>query len=475
MKKALKFAFLICLAAVTLTACGGGGGSSSSADTTPPTVSSTNPANNATGVAVNAAITATFSEPMTASTVSSTTFTLNNGVTGAVNYSGTTATFTPSSSLAYSTPYTATITTGVKDAAGNAMGSSYTWSFTTGVLMGGSMQGNNLALSTAVTTLAGSALSVGTADGTGAAARFNLPIGITTDGTNLYVADTDNHTIRKIVIATGAVTTLAGTVGVYGSADGTGTSASFRSPMDITTGTDGTNLYVADTYNNTIRKIVIATGVVTTMAGNGVGGSTDGTGIAASFSFPYGITTDGPNLYVADTGNHTIRKIVIATGEVTTMAGSVGVTGSTDGTGATARFYTPMGITTDETNLYVADASNHTIRKIVIATGIVTTLAGTAEVIGSTDASGADARFNNARGLTTDGTNLYVTDYGNHTIRKIVIATGAVTTLAGTALSAGSTDATGVAARFNSPMGIITDGTNLYVVDSNNNTIRKIQ
>ncbi len=124
---------LLCLtAAPVFTACGGGdGGGSSTADTTAPTVSSTNPAISATAVAVNTAITATFSETMTASTISSATFTLNNGVTGTVIYSGTTATFTPSSNLFYSTKYTATITTGVKDAAGNAMAAPYTWTFTT--------------------------------------------------------------------------------------------------------------------------------------------------------------------------------------------------------------------------------------------------------------------------------------------------------------------------------------------------------
>jgi len=325
----------------------------------------------------------------------------------------------------------------------------------------------------AVTTLAGTAGSTGSTDGTGTAARFYYPEGITTDGTNLYVADTGNSTIRQIVIATGAVTTLAGTAGSTGSTDGTGSAARFNTPEGITT--DGTNLYVADTYNYTIRKIVIATGAVTTLAGTaGVYGSTDGTGSAARFYYPFGITTDGTNLYVADTYNDTIRQIVIATGAVTTLAGTAGSTGSTDGTGTAARFNTPKGITTDGTNLYVADTFNDTIRQIVIATGVVTTLAGTAEISGSTDGTGSAARFLNPWGITTDGTNLYVADTGNSTIRQIVIATGAVTTLAGTAGSYGSTDGTGTAASFNNPMGITTDGTNLYVADNLNDTIRQI-
>ncbi len=329
-----------------------------------------------------------------------------------------------------------------------------------------------------VTTLAGAVGTRGSTDGIGAAVSFNYPSGITTDGTNLYVADTGNSTIRKIVIATGQVTTLAGTAGAQGSTDDTGAAASFYGPTGITT--DGTNLYVADTANSIIRKIVIATGQVTTLAGTAgtwgtLGGSTDGIGAAASFYFPYGITTDGTNLFVADTHNCTIRKIVIATGQVTTLAGTAGTWGgSTDGIGAAASFYGPTDITTDGTNLYVADTGNSIIRKIVIATGQVTTLAGTAGAQGSTDDTGAAASFYGPTGITTDGTNLFVADTGNSTIRKIVIATGQVTTLAGTAGAQGSTDGTGAAASFYAPEGITTDGTNLYVADTQNYTIRKI-
>ena len=126
-------------------------------------------------------------------------------------------------------------------------------------------------------------------------------------------------------------------------------------------------------------------------------------------------TFDGTNLYVTDTLNHRIRKIVISTGAVTTLAGSS--SGNTDATGTSATFNYPKGITTDGTNLYVADQSNHRIRKIVISTGVVTTLAGSSS--GSTDATGTSASFSNPRGITTDGTNLYVADYNNDRIRKI--------------------------------------------------------
>src|SRR3990172_9114909 len=224
--------------------------------------------------------------------------------------------------------------------------------------MGGSFQDLPLTLSSGVSTLAGAAGFSGTTDGTGTTAQFNLPAGITTDGTNLYVADTSNHTIRQIVISTGVVTTLAGTAGSANSTDGTGAAARFSYPAGITTdGPTGLNLYVADAGNHTIRQIVISTGVVTTLAGTaGSANSTDGTGAAARFNGPQGITTDGTNLYIADTGNHTIRKIA-AGGVVTTVAGAAGTSGTTDGTLASARFNTPTGITTDGTSLYDTDAA----------------------------------------------------------------------------------------------------------------------
>ena len=328
--------------------------------------------------------------------------------------------------------------------------------------------------SSAVTTLAGTGSSGSTDNSTGTLASFSKPRGITRDGTNLYVADTYNHLIRKIVISTGVVTTLAGT-GSSGSTDNsTGTSASFNGPRGITT--DGTNLYVADFSNHLIRKIVISTGVVTTVAGKlwgGAGdpGSANGTGTSASFNGPNGITTDGTNLYVSERNNHLIRKIVISTGVVTTLAGT-GSSGSADNsTGTLASFYRPRGITRAGTNLYVADLHNHRIRKIVISTGVVTTLAGTGSA-GS--ANGTAASFKFPHGITTDGTNLYVADTSNYLIRKIVISTGAVTTVAGTG-SAGSANGTGTSASFYLPYGITTDGTNLYVADTFNYLIRKIE
>jgi len=414
----------------------------------------------------------------TPTTDSTPEYTFSSTEAGTITYGGSCSSSTTSAtsgnntitlvSLSIGTYSDCTIT--VTDAAGNVSSTLTLSSFTVAESeqMGGSMQGGQLSLSTVVTTLAGTGSS-GSANGTGTSASFNNPRGITTDGTNLYVADQGNHLIRKIVISTGAVTTVAGT-GSSGSANGTGTSASFYNPRGITT--DGTNLYVADQGNHLIRKIVISTGAVTTVAGTGSSGSANGTGTSASFYNPIGITTDGTNLYVEDYTNHLIRKIVISTGAVTTVAGT-GSSGSANGTGTSASFYNPIGITTDGTNLYVADGSNHLIRKIVISTGAVTTLAGTGSS-GSANGTGTSASFNNPKGITTDGTNLYVADYTNHLIRKIVISTGAVTTVAGTG-SSGSANGTGTSASFYNPIGITTDGTNLYVANYTNHLIRKIE
>ncbi len=329
-----------------------------------------------------------------------------------------------------------------------------------------------------VTTLAGSASSpAGSADGTGSAARFHSPTGVTTDSDgNIYVADQFNNTIRKVTPA-GIVTTLAGSAGLGGYADATGSTARFHSPTGMATDSGG-NVYIADSENRTIRKITQA-GVVTTLAGSATApaGSDDGTGSAARFHSPTGLATDsGGNVYVADSVSGTIRKITPA-GEVTTLAGSAKArSGSKDGTGDAARFRSPTALATDsDGSIYVADSDYDTIRKITPA-GVVTTLAGSPSPIGSADGTGSAARFNSPVALAADSAgNVYVADQRNDTIRKITPA-GVVTTLAGSPGNAGgSADGTGSAARFFTPAGVATDSDgNVYVADQFNNSIRKI-
>jgi DNA-binding beta-propeller fold protein YncE len=377
--------------------------------------------------------------------------------TGASVKVGTTSQVSATTANNFTSPVTYTVTA--------ADGSSQVYVVTVTVVV------SAVSLSGIVTTLAGSG-AAGAINATGTSASFSGPLGVATDGTNVYVADVTNNLIRKIVISTGAVTTLAGSV-AGGSLNATGTAASFNSPTGVAT--DGTNVYVADSGNNMIRQIVISTGVVTTLAGSVAGGSFNATGTAASFSMPYGVATDGTNVYVADSNNNLIRKIVISTGVVTTLAGSLNY-GSTNATGTAARFDFPVGLATDGTKLFVADAANNLIRQIVIGTGAVTTLAGSGTA-GSLNATGTAASFNCPTGVATDGANLYVADQSNKLLREIVISTGVVTTLAGSG-TAGSLNATGTAASFSRPYGVAMNAnvpSQLFVADETNNLIREIQ
>jgi len=325
----------------------------------------------------------------------------------------------------------------------------------------------------AVTTFAGTSGVTGNADGAGKSAQFNGPSGLVIDALgNLYVSDITNNTIRKITPA-GLVTTFAGQVGTTGDVDGTGTGATFNQPDGMAIDSSG-NIYVADFGDNTIREVTPA-GVVTTIAGfPNLVGSTDGIGSAARFSTPRTVAVDSSgNVYVGD-GNNTIRKITVPGYAVTTLAGTAGVTGSADGTGAAAQFDGPRGMCFDASgNLWVADRDNFTIRKVTSA-GVVTTIAGLAGAEGDADGTGAAARFGGIYGMTFDAYgNLVMVDEYGFTIRMLT-PSGTVSTLAGLPFDSGSTDGAGEAARFNFSVGIAIDGANnLYVADSSNNTVRK--
>ena len=330
-----------------------------------------------------------------------------------------------------------------------------------------------------VTTVAGSAGLLGSRDGVGAAARFNNPTAVAMDASgNLYVADTDNDTIRRIA-RDGTVTTLAGIAGSPGTDDGTGTAARFDHPQGIAVAPNGL-IYVADTGNNLIRTVDGA-GAVTTIAGQpsfgrpGLGGYVDGVGRAAAFSHPVGLAIDSAGtVYVADSDNNVLRTIGPGA-QVSTFAGSTsGTAGSADGARSNATFYAPSGIALDAAGgLYVADTNNATVRAIV--GGNVTTLAGTARRFGSLDGTGAAARFRGPTSVGVDAAgNVYVTDSSNVAVRKID-ASARVTTLAGTPPVRGSADGTGTAAGFFAPEGIAVDAAgNAFVADSGNDTIRKI-
>jgi sugar lactone lactonase YvrE len=285
-------------------------------------------------------------------------------------------------------------------------------------------------------------------------ARFSTPVSIAFGRTgNLYVADSGNHAIRKISNS-GIVTTLAGQVSVSGSADGMGAFARFKGPKAVAVDADE-NVYVADTGNHTIRKIS-PNGTVTTLAGQpGVQGSLDGQAGLARFNSPSGISFDPveDRLIVADTSNHILRALSTQ-GYVSTLAGSPMVSGAIDGPASSARFYNPSGIAVDVSGtIFVCDSSNHTIR-IIHTTGDVSTLAGKAATPGNMDGQGTAARLNFPSAITVDaGGMACFTDRSSHTVRQISPA-GWVSTSGGTPSQSGAMAGVGAAARFTTPDGI---------------------
>ncbi|MGH8024997.1 MAG: protein kinase domain-containing protein [Limisphaerales bacterium] len=318
-----------------------------------------------------------------------------------------------------------------------------------------------------IVTFAGRPGLKGYADGPALEAQFRLPNNVAVDSAgNVFVADTANDVIRKIA-PNGIVSTVAGLFHNRGSADGAADKARFWAPFGIALDAAG-DIFVADTGNNTIRKIS-AQGIVSTIAGlAGQAGSQDGIGPAARFRNPWGIAVDQAGyVYVADMSNDTIRKITPA-GRVYTFAGQADMSGSADGFGNGARFNNPFGVAVDrEGNVYVSDTANNAIRKITVAR-VVTTLAGLPGAAGNADGDGADARFWNPQGMTVDGAgNIYVADTGNNAIRKIT-PMGIVTTIwpppsANKALS------------LSGPGGVAVDGNgNVFVADTDNHCIRKI-
>jgi sugar lactone lactonase YvrE len=307
-------------------------------------------------------------------------------------------------------------------------------------------------------------------EGTGVAARFDHPLGVVAGAEGaLFVADGDNQRIRKVTAAD-VVSTIAGD-GTQGFVNGAGLNARFDFPFSLVV--DGTgNIFVAEAGNNQIRKIT-PDGVVSTFAGDTVGGYRDAMGRDARFFGPAGIAIDGDgNLYVSDYVNERIRKITPA-GVVSTLAGS-GIGGYKDGSRTEAQFNSPTGIAVDRSgNVYVADGDNNMIRKIT-PDGVVSTLAGN-KAGGFKDATGTAAQFISPLGIAVDMTgNVYVADWGNHRIRKVSPA-GVVTTLAGDG-QLFFADGEASAAHFHYPSGIAIDPAGIiYVADQFNNRIRRIE
>lgn len=325
-----------------------------------------------------------------------------------------------------------------------------------------------------ITVFAGTAGVAGSADGVGAEAQFRLPNGIAVDKAgDVYVADTGNNTIRRIS-QNGMVTTLAGKAGSHGNSDGTGAGARFWAPFGVAVDGSG-NIYVADTVNNTIRRIT-ADGGVTTVAGMaGRPGSEDGVGAAARFRNPWGIAVDSSgNVYVADSSNDTIRKITPA-GVVTTFAGEAGSPGLHNATDRT-RFNNPFAVAVGPSSsiVYVADSGNNLINLVISGNSVFPVSDGT-EKATPADAIQPSPHFLNPQGLAVDAKrNVYVADTGNGTLRRIS-AEGTVTTLLDAGGGKVTFDKGNKIVKFTNPGGVAVDSAgNIYVADTGANCVRKI-
>lgn len=330
-----------------------------------------------------------------------------------------------------------------------------------------------------ITTIAGQTNTTGNVDNaTGTVAKFDHPEKLVYLNNNLYVADYTNHVIR-VVATTGTfgVSTLTSSTAASGdsSDDGICSAARFDFITDIAT--DGTNLYVAEWNRGRIRKIsdpASAGCLVTTLAGNGTLAYTDGTLGSALFSNIFSLAADSNYLYIADSGNLRIRRINFSTGVVDTIAGD-GTAASLDSSiGTSASFNNPTALTIVGTDLYVSQYSTHSIRKISLSGNFpVTTIAGSATA-GMIDSAGTNARFNTVMDMATDGTDLYLADFYNNRIRRVDLRNGyRVTTIAGNGVGS-SVNGQGYLASLNNPHGIATDGRVFYVADFGSHTIRKL-
>ena len=343
---------------------------------------------------------------------------------------------------------------------------------------GGTCAGSQPA--TVVSTFAGQSSAGGTDDANPLVASFNGPRGVVVASNgSVFVADSGNHKIRRIA-DDGAVTTWAG-LGITGYQEGTGTGARFTTPEGILA--VGSNLYVSDSSIQNIRKIDsgATTTFIAGLASapgfgiNNAGGFTDGTAANARFSSPAGLALDvtSSTLYVADTGNHAIRAIDLLGGNVSTIAGN-GTPGSSNGNFASALFNSPGGLwlSPDAKKLYVSEIGGNMVRVVDFTAGTVSTLAGTGS-IGSQDGANASATFHAITGISGDSSTLWVTDCLNNRIRTITAST--TSTLTGSTAAIPPVDGTFDVATFNQPGGIVWVSTGLwYVADTKNNRIRRL-
>ncbi|MGI8785709.1 MAG: IPT/TIG domain-containing protein [Acidobacteriota bacterium] len=330
-----------------------------------------------------------------------------------------------------------------------------------------------------ISTVAGRGLGLFSGDnGPAASAVLNAPRGLAFDQTgNLFIVDSSNHRIRRVDSLTGIIVTVAGNGQQAFSGDGgPAVAAALKGPYGVAVDAAG-NLFIADSANNRIRKVNSQTHIITTVDGHGVPGFS----IFSVLKEPRGVAVDPfGNLFIADTGNHRIRKLHAGKNLVTTVAGQEAAGFS--GEGAPARFAAlsmPHGIASDGSgNLFVADRGNSRIRKIAASDSIITTVAGSGvgTFAGDNDLA-VFANLNSPQGIALDREgNLLISDSANQRVRKVAALTGIITTVAGNgAQSYSGDDGPATSAALNFPGGLVVDAAgNLYIADTSNHRVRRV-
>jgi sugar lactone lactonase YvrE len=335
-----------------------------------------------------------------------------------------------------------------------------------------------------VSTIAGDGTAGYTGDGgpaTSARIRNAEGVAYGPDG-SVYIVDTDNHVVRKVAPGTGVITTVAGSGSPGWTGDGTpATAARLQRPQDLAVAANG-DLYIADTGNHSIRKVAAATGLITTIAGSGAPGSLGDGGLAtlARLSSPSGIAlAANGDFYIADRGNNKIRRVLALTGIITTFAGTgtAGYTGD-GGLATLARLRAPQGVDlASNGDLYVADTGNHVVRRVAALTTVITTIAGTgtAGYLGDGGAATA-ARLRSPESIVIGASGeVYVADTGNDVIRRFTVG-GSIATVAGTGVAGFSGDGgAGTSAQFDTPSGVAVDASGVVVIaDTANQRVRRL-
>ena len=330
-----------------------------------------------------------------------------------------------------------------------------------------------------ISTAAGTGTRGYSGDNTAAtAAMLDFPTDVALDQAgNLYIADQTNRRIRKVTAATGIISTVAGVGTTSFNGDNiAATSAILNNPLSVAVDSSG-NVFFADTGNQRIRKVTAATGFITTVAGSGVQGY-NGDNIAATnamLNFPYGVAVDSSgNVYFADSGNNRIRKVTTGSGNITTVVGNGIATYNGDNISAVnATVNNPVGVAVDSSgDVYIADSRNNRIRKVTVATGVITTVAGNGESGFYVDnLLATNAALSNPVSVALDSSkNLYIVDQNNGRIRKLEISTGVLKTVVGSGLQAFFGDADNIpalSAKLNIPTGVAVDSKgNLYISES---------